>query len=39
MEKKPFGCLTVPGLITAVLTVLIVIGVGLVRGAYFSARH
>ena len=32
MGKKPFGCLTVPGLITAVLIVLIVIGVGLVRG-------
>lgn len=32
MEKKPFGCLTLPGLITVVLTILIVIGVGLVRG-------
>ncbi len=32
MEKKPFGCLTVPGLITAVLTGLVVFAVGLLRG-------
>jgi len=32
MEKKPFGCLTVPGLITAVLTGLVVLAVGLLRG-------
>jgi hypothetical protein len=32
MEKKPYGCLTVPGLVTALLTVLVVIVVGLVRG-------
>jgi hypothetical protein len=32
MEKKPFGCLTVPGLITGVLVVLIVVTVGFIRG-------
>jgi hypothetical protein len=32
MRKKPLGFLTIPGLIAAVLTVLIVVGVGLVRG-------
>jgi hypothetical protein len=32
MRKKPLGFLTLPGLIAALLTVLIVVGVGLVRG-------
>jgi hypothetical protein len=32
MLKKPFGCLTIPGLVTAFLTVLVVVIVGLVRG-------
>ncbi len=32
METKPYGCLTVPGLITALLTVLVVVVVGLARG-------
>jgi len=32
MERKPFGCLTVPGLVTALLTVLVVVVVGLARG-------
>ena len=32
MRKKPLGCLTIPGLITALLTVLVVIGVGFIRG-------
>jgi hypothetical protein len=32
MRKKPLGFLTIPGLITALLTVLIVIGVGFIRG-------
>ena len=37
MEKKPYGCLTASGLIAALLTAVIVIGVGLVRGgALFS---
>jgi hypothetical protein len=31
-EKKPYGCLTVPGLVTAFLTVLVVVAVGLARG-------
>jgi hypothetical protein len=32
MVKKPFGCLTLPGLVTALLTALLVVVVGLVRG-------
>ncbi len=32
MEKKPYGCLTVPGLVTALLTVLVVVVVGQVHG-------
>jgi len=32
MEKKPYGCLTFPGLITALLSMLVVVVVGLVRG-------
>lgn len=32
MEKKPYGCLTFPGLITALLSILVVVVVGLVRG-------
>jgi hypothetical protein len=32
MGKKPFGCLTVPGLVTALLTILVVVVVGLIRG-------
>jgi hypothetical protein len=32
MEKKPFGCLTIPGIVTAVLTGLVVIAVGMLRG-------
>ena len=32
MIKKPFGCLTLSGLITAGLTVLVVVVVGLLRG-------
>lgn len=32
MEKKPYGCLTVSGLITALLSILVVVVVGLVRG-------
>jgi hypothetical protein len=32
MVKKPFGCLTIPGLVTAFLTALVVVSVGLVRG-------
>jgi hypothetical protein len=37
MEKKPYGCLTVPGFITALLVLLIVVGVGIVkRGILFS---
>jgi len=37
MGKKPYGCLTASGLITALVTILVVIVVGLVRGgALFS---
>ncbi len=32
MVKKPFGCLTVPGIVTALLTALLVVVVGQVRG-------
>ncbi len=32
IAKKPYGCLTVPGLATAILVILIVIGVGLAKG-------
>jgi hypothetical protein len=32
MKKKPFGCLTTSGLITAILTVAVVVGVGWMRG-------
>jgi hypothetical protein len=32
MFKKPFGCLTIPGVITALITVLVVFIVGLLRG-------
>lgn len=32
MQKKPFGCLTIPGIATALLTVLVVVVVGLIRG-------
>jgi hypothetical protein len=32
MQKKPFGCLTIPGIVTAVLTMLVVLVVGLLRG-------
>jgi hypothetical protein len=32
MDKKPFGCLTVPGIVTALLVILVVVVVGLVRG-------
>jgi hypothetical protein len=32
MGKKPFGFLTIPGLLTALLTIIIVVVVGLVRG-------
>jgi hypothetical protein len=32
MKRKPIGCLTVSGLVTALLTVLVVIAVGVARG-------
>ena len=32
MEKKPYGCLTVPGLVTALLTVVVVVVVGFAGG-------
>ncbi len=32
MGKKPYGCLTIPGLVTAVLTALVVGAFGLARG-------
>ena len=32
MEKKPFGCLTIPGIVTALLTVLVVVVIGLFKG-------
>ena len=32
MDKKPYGCLTIPGLITGLLVVLVVVVVGQVRG-------
>jgi hypothetical protein len=31
-EKKPYGCLTVPGLVTGLLTILVVAAVGFARG-------
>ena len=32
MQKKPYGCLTVPGLLTALLVILLVVVAGLLRG-------
>ena len=37
MKTKPFGCLTISGVVTGLLTLLVVVGIGLVRGgALFS---
>ena len=32
MEKKPYGFLTVPGIVTSMLGILVVFGVGMMRG-------
>jgi hypothetical protein len=32
MVKKPFGCLTIPGIVTALLTAMVVFIIGMVRG-------
>ena len=32
IEKKPYGCLTIPGLATALAVILVVVGVGVVKG-------
>ena len=32
MDKRPYGCLTFPGLITALISVLVVVVVGMVHG-------
>ena len=38
MKKKPLGCLTISGVVTAMLTILVVAGIGLVAAACFSVR-
>ncbi len=37
MNKKPYGFLTIPGLITSTVGILVVFGVGMMRGEHFSA--